>query len=126
MSDPRDVHIVHSDVAVRDALESLMIVEGIGVQMHASVYSFFESVRDQDEGRLLLDVDMSDFSAADFLAKMNEQRIALKIVAVSAFAEAQPKNRALDAVATTFLETPSELDKVVSSTHAALAPPTVD
>jgi len=122
MSDRRFVHIIHEDVSVRDALASLMIVEGLNVQKHASALSFFETVDQNDQGCLILDVDMPDMSSADFLTTMTDQGVSLKIVAISAHADALSSNPAMEAVASAFHEMPGDLDEVVCSIHAALAP----
>jgi len=60
------------------------------------------------------------------MAVGNYQRVTLKIVAISAFAVARPANRAIERVSTAFHEVPSDLDKAMSSVHAALAPTTDD
>jgi len=120
MGDCRFVHIVHRDVDVRDALEGLMTSEGFGVQNHFSVQCFFETVRQQDQGCLILDVDMPEMSSTDFLAKMVEQSVDLKIVAVRANADARPVDCEMAAAATAFFEVPGDLDKAVSTVVAIM------
>lgn len=78
------VYILDDDDAVRDGLARLLRSAGLVPQPFAAAEQFLAAVSDASRGCVLLDITMPSMSGPQVQACLNERKIALPVIAISA------------------------------------------
>lgn len=78
------VYIVDDDDAVRDGFARLLRAAGLEPRAYDSAESFLEGVGDEANACVLLDITMPHLTGPQVQARLNERRIALPVITVSA------------------------------------------
>ena len=87
------VYIVDDDDAVRDGLARLLRSAGLVPQPFAAAEQFLAAVSDASRGCVLLDITMPSMSGPQVQACLNERKIALPVIAISARDDAQTRSQ---------------------------------
>jgi two-component system response regulator FixJ len=120
MSEPRIVHVIDDDPAVRDSLRLLLKTESFDVRTHASAREFLTTVAPDESGCVVTDVRMPEASGFDLLADMKRLRLGLPVIVITAHADVPLAVRAMKAGAVDLLEKPFDDDALLDAVHAAL------
>lgn len=80
----RLVYILDDDDAVRDAFARLLRSAGLEPHPYASAEAFLDAVRDEPGACLLLDITMPRLTGPEVQARLNQRRIALPVITISA------------------------------------------
>lgn len=78
------VYIVDDDDAVRDGFARLLRAAGLEPRTYGSAESFLDEVCDAEHACVLLDITMPRLTGPQVQARLNERRIALPVITVSA------------------------------------------
>ena len=100
------IYIVDDDESVRRALSRLMKSVGYNAETFNSAQTFFDSVPVDTQGILILDVRMPDMDGFQVQAKLNALHSKLKIIFITAHAQAGDRERAMATGAKGFLQKP--------------------
>lgn len=120
MNGPKIVHVIDDDPAVRDSLRLLLSTEGFGVCAHSSVKDFLSVVRRDETGCVVTDVRMPEMTGFDLLAEMQERRLDLPVVVITAHADVPLAVQAMKAGAVDLLEKPFDDDTLLASVRHAV------
>lgn len=120
MSEPRIVHIIDDDPAVRDSLQLLLATENFAVRTHASARDFLTGVEPSETGCVVTDVRMPELSGFDLLANMKERRLDLPVIVITAHADVPLAVQAMKAGAIDLLEKPFDDEALLASIRHAL------
>jgi two-component system, LuxR family, response regulator FixJ len=112
------VAIVEDNEAVRDALETILGLEGYGVVAYLSGDDFINAVRERQPDCVLLDLFMPDGSGADVLEALDTT--STRVIIISAEDEAPKALAAINAGACDFIKKPFDADTVLERVRAAL------
>jgi two-component system response regulator FixJ len=112
------IYVVDDDESVRRALSRLMKSAGFNVETFNSAGGFLDSVPPDTEGCLIIDVRMPGIDGFELQKKINTLGYRLKIIFITAHAQAGDRERVIEAGAIGFLQKPfndqSLLDLIVS------------
>lgn len=115
------IAIVDDDTTVREALESLVGSLGHATTTFASAEDYLRSSRVGETDCLILDVQMPGMSGLDLQRQLAKEGHQFPIIFVSAFAEAQARERALNDGALAFLAKPINGDNLLACLGDAFA-----
>jgi two-component system, LuxR family, response regulator FixJ len=114
------VAIVEDNVAVRDALATILVLEGYSVRTYASGEVFMRSARNKRQPDcVLLDLFMPDGSGADVLEVLDTA--STPVIVISAEENGQQALAAIKAGACDFIKKPFDADMVLERVQFALA-----
>lgn len=83
-SGPMIVYIVDDDDDVRNGLARLLRSAGLEPRPYDNAERFLDEVRDTARGCILLDITMPRMSGPQVQARLNERRVGLPVITVSA------------------------------------------
>ena len=115
------VYIVDDDEAVLDSLALLLRAEGYAVRAHRSARRFLETIRQDDSGCVMTDVRMPEIDGFELLAAMEERRISMPVIVITAHANVPLAVAAMKRGAIDFFEKPLDGDALLAAIRAALA-----
>jgi two-component system response regulator FixJ len=117
---PHKVYVIDDDQAALDSLTQLLTLEGYAVRAHQSARTFLETIRQADSGCVVTDVHMPEIDGIDLLAIMEERRISMPVIVVTAHASIPLAVTAMKRGAVDFFEKPFDGDVLLASIRAAL------
>lgn len=100
------VYIVDDDEAVRNALSRLMRAAHHEHRAYESAERFLAEVRNQRSACILLDITMPHMSGLQVQTRLQELRIRLPVIALSARDDEETRDRARELGASFFLRKP--------------------
>jgi two-component system, LuxR family, response regulator FixJ len=115
------IHVVDDDQAMRDSLNSLLMVEGYAVCTHASARTILETIQDTDRGCIVTDIHMPEISGLDLLAALNERRVSLPVIVITGRSDRWLAAEAMREGAFDFFEKPLNIDALLVSIRGALS-----
>lgn len=118
------VFVVDDDVAVREAIESLLRSAGFAVEVFASAHSFLDRDERLEAGRpscLILDVELPDLSGLDLQARLVERQKEMPIIFITGHGDIPMTVRAMKAGAVEFLTKPISEEELLTGVERALA-----
>ncbi len=118
------VFVVDDDVAVREAIESLLRSAGFAVEVFASAQSFLDRDERLEAGRpscLILDVELPDLSGLDLQARLVERQKEMPIIFITGHGDIPMTVRAMKAGAVEFLTKPISEEELLTGVERALA-----
>ncbi len=127
------VYVIDDDESVRRAFQLLLLSAGFSVRTFSSAEEFLESVRHIESGIVILDMRMPGITGLDLLKKLTPRKPRIKIIAISAFDDAETKASARELGAVAFFQKPVDGQALIDAIHWArgerkvnLAPPVLD
>ena len=121
MPNNRTVYIVDDDQAVLHSLTLLLTVEGYAVSAYQCARTFLETVRHDDRGCVVTDVQMPEIDGLELLAAMEERGVSMPVIVITSHANIPMAVAAMKLGAVDFFEKPLDRDALIASIRAALA-----
>lgn len=115
------VYIVDDDLAVREALRSMIRSVGLRCETFASAHEFLRHSRADGPACLVLDVMLPDLSGLELSAELAKVRAEIPTVFMTGHGTIPMSVRAMKAGAVEFLTKPFSGDDLLSAIHQALA-----
>jgi len=120
IDDPRTVHVVDDDEAIRQSISFLLRKAGYTVETYPAGTAFLKAVTRKSQGCVLLDVRMPDIDGLEVQARLSQQGIAMPVVMLTGHGDVTLAVRAIKAGAIEFLEKPFERLVLIDAIEAAL------
>lgn len=120
IDDPRTVHVVDDDEAIRQSISFLLRKAGYTVETYPAGAIFLKAVTRKSQGCVLLDVRMPDIDGLEVQARLSQQGIAMPVVMLTGHGDVTLAVRAIKAGAIEFLEKPFERLVLIDAIEAAL------
>jgi FixJ family two-component response regulator len=114
------VYVVDDDVAVREALDSLIRSAGLRVETFASARAFLQYKRPPKPACLVLDVRLPDQSGLQVQRELAAQGCPLPIIFITGHGDIPMSVRAMKAGAYEFLTKPFRDQELLDAIHAAI------
>ena len=114
------VAIVDDDVSVREAVAALIQNDGIATLAFASAEGLLNSGQLKRVGCLVTDIRMPGMSGLELQKKLNEERLRIPIIFITAHGDERVRMQALRAGAVEFLVKPLDDEALLDSVRSAL------
>jgi DNA-binding NtrC family response regulator len=115
------VLIIDDEAAIRESLETLLELEGYGVESAASGEEGLARIGERSFDLVLLDLALPDRNGMDLLAEIHLQDPGLSIIMVTAYGTVENAVRAMQAGASNFVQKPWDNEKLLADVRAAVA-----
>jgi FixJ family two-component response regulator len=120
MSESPLIAVVDDDVAIREAVQSLLRSVGLRAEEFASAQDFLQSGRLQDVACLIVDVRMPRMSGLELQQQLTTADCPIPIIFITAHGDAETRARTLRAGAVDFLDKPFSDEVLLMAVQAAL------
>lgn len=120
MSQTKTVYIVDDDAAMRDALETVLMIEGYGIRSFSDGASFLEVARDEVPQAVLLDVHMPGKSGIDILDILPAETYPAPVFIISGQGDIPMAVAAIKKGAFDFIEKPFSADTILGMIEKAV------
>jgi FixJ family two-component response regulator len=114
------VYVVDDDLAVRQALSSVIRSIGLRAETFASAHEFLRHTRADAPSCLILDVQLPDVSGLDFVAELDAAAPSIPIIFITGHGTIPMSVRAMKAGALEFLTKPFREDDLLAAIGQAL------
>ena len=114
------VAIVDDDQSVQSALKDLMESAGLPAQCFGSAEEFLESAQRKQTAILISDIRMPGMSGLELQALINAEASRIPTIFITAHADAQMREQALQAGAIDFLPKPFDDEGLLEKVRTAL------
>ena len=114
------VFVVDDDSSIREAIESLLSLEGLRVESFGTAQDFLRSERPDLPGCLVLDVELPGLSGLDLQRELTTRGITLPIIFVTGHGDIPMSVRAMKAGALEFLTKPFRDQDLLDAIQKAL------
>lgn len=114
------VVVVDDDLAVCEALDGLLRAEGFSVETYPSVPSFLDALRPEQQGCIILDINLPQISGLDLQQILTDRGIDLPIVFLTGCGDVPKSKAAFKAGAVDFLEKPVDTTVLIEAVRDAL------
>jgi FixJ family two-component response regulator len=114
------VYVVDDDLAVRQALSSVIRSIGLRVETFASAREFLQHTRPDAPSCLVLDVQLPDVSGLDLLPELESGAAAIPIIFITGHGTIPMSVRAMKAGALEFLTKPFQEEELIAAVRQAL------
>jgi DNA-binding NtrC family response regulator len=115
------VLIIDDEAAIRESLETLLELEGYGVESAATGEEGLTRIGERSFDLVLLDLALPDRNGMDLLAEIHLQDPGLSIIMVTAYGTVENAVRAMQAGAANFVQKPWDNEKLLADVRAAVA-----
>ena len=115
------VLIIDDEAAIRESLETLLELEGYGVESAASGEEGLTRIGERSFDLVLLDLALPDRNGMDLLAEIRLQDPGLSIIMVTAYGTVENAVKAMQAGAANFIQKPWDNEKLLADVRAAVA-----
>src|SRR6204780_1612070 len=115
------VLIIDDEAAIRESLETLLELEGYGVESAGSGEEGLARIGERSFDLVLLDLALPDRNGMDLLAEIRLQDPGLSIIMVTAYGTVENAVRAMQAGAANFIQKPWDNEKLLADVRAAIA-----
>jgi DNA-binding NtrC family response regulator len=115
------VLIIDDEAAIRESLETLLELEGYGVESAASGEEGLARIGERSFDLVLLDLALPDRNGMDLLAEIRTQDPQLSIIMVTAYGTVENAVKAMQAGAANFVQKPWDNEKLLADVRAAVA-----
>src|SRR5262245_37950993 len=106
MSESSLIAVIDDDVAIREAVQSLLRSVGLRAEEFASALDFLQSGRLRDTACLIVDVRMPRMSGLELQQQLTMDHCPVPIIFISAHGDEETRARALRGGAVDFLDKP--------------------
>jgi len=100
------ISVVDDDTSVRSSLKRLLRSMGFQVRTFASAVEFLQQGPLHDHGCVIVDIRMPGMNGIDLQKKLQESRILLPIIFITAYEDPGVREQAMRAGAVAFLQKP--------------------
>ena len=114
------VFVVDDDPSIREAIESLLSLEGLRVETFGTAREFLRAERPNLPGCVVLDVELPGLSGLDLQRELAAHGIKLPIIFITGYGDIPMSVRAMKAGATEFLTKPFRDQDLLDAIHQAL------
>ncbi len=114
------VFVVDDDLSIRDAIQSLVSLEGLRVETFATAQDFLRRKRPDLPGCVVLDVELPGLSGLDLQRELAAHGIKLPIIFITGYGDIPMSVRAMKAGATEFLTKPFRDQDLLDAIQQAL------
>jgi FixJ family two-component response regulator len=114
------VFVVDDDPSIREAIESLVSLEGLRVETFGSAKEFLQAQRPDVPGCVVLDVELPGLSGLDLQRELASHGIRLPIIFITGYGDIPMSVRAMKAGAAEFLTKPFRDQDLLDAIHQAL------
>ncbi|HXM59516.1 MAG TPA: sigma-54 dependent transcriptional regulator [Terriglobales bacterium] len=115
------VLIIDDEAAIRESLETLLELEGYGVESAASGEEGLARIGERSFDLVLLDLALPDRNGMDLLSEIHLQDPGLSIIMVTAYGTVENAVKAMQAGAANFVQKPWDNEKLLADVRAAVA-----
>jgi DNA-binding NtrC family response regulator len=115
------VLIIDDEAAIRESLETLLELEGYGVESASTGEEGLARIGERSFDLVLLDLALPDRNGMDLLAEMHLQDPGLSIIMVTAYGTVENAVKAMQAGAANFVQKPWDNEKLLADVRAAVA-----
>jgi DNA-binding NtrC family response regulator len=115
------VLIIDDEAAIRESLETLLELEGYGVESASSGEEGLARIGERSFDLVLLDLALPDRNGLDLLADIHTQDPGLSIIMVTAYGTVENAVKAMQAGAANFVQKPWDNEKLLADVRAAVA-----
>jgi DNA-binding NtrC family response regulator len=115
------VLIIDDEAAIRESLETLLELEGYGVESAATGEDGLARIGERSFDLVLLDLALPDRNGIDLLAEIRAQDPGLSIIMVTAYGTVENAVKAMQAGASNFVQKPWDNEKLLADVRAAVA-----
>jgi DNA-binding NtrC family response regulator len=114
------VLIIDDEAAIRESLETLLELEGYGVESAATGEDGLARIGERSFDLVLLDLALPDRNGIDLLAEIHVQDPGLSIIIVTAYGTVENAVKAMQAGASNFVQKPWDNEKLLADVRAAV------
>jgi FixJ family two-component response regulator len=114
------VFVVDDDSSIREAIESLVSLDGLRVQTFGSAQEFLRDERPDLPGCIVLDVELPGLSGLDLQQELSAHGIRLPIIFITGYGDIPMSVRAMKAGAAEFLTKPFRDQVLLDAIHQAV------
>ena len=114
------VFVVDDDLSIREAIQSLVSLEGLRVETFATAQDFLGHERPDLPGCVVLDVELPGLSGLDLQRELGAHGIKLPIIFITGYGDIPMSVRAMKAGATEFLTKPFRDQELLNAIQQAL------
>jgi len=114
------VFVVDDDLSIREAIQSLVRLEGLRVETFATAQDFLSRKRPDLPGCVVLDVELPGLSGLDLQRELAAHGIKLPIIFITGYGDIPMSVRAMKAGATEFLTKPFRDQDLLDAIQQAL------
>ena len=114
------VYVVDDDSAVRESLDSLLRSAGFQVEIFESASEFFDSMRPEKPGCVVLDVRLPGLSGLDLQGELIKAGVHIPIVFITGYGDIPMTVRAMKAGAVEFLTKPFQENDLLDAIRQAI------
>jgi FixJ family two-component response regulator len=114
------VFVVDDDLSIREAIKSLIRLEGLRVETFATAQEFLRSKRPEMPGCVVLDVELPGLSGLDLQRELAAHGIKLPIIFITGYGDIPMSVRAMKAGALEFLTKPFHDQDLLDAIQQAL------
>jgi DNA-binding NtrC family response regulator len=115
------VLIIDDEAAIRESLQTLLELEGYGVECAASGEEGLARMGDRSFDLVLLDLALPDRNGLDLLAELRAHDSQLSVIMITAYGTVENAVRAMQAGAANFVQKPWDNEKLLADVRAAVA-----
>src|ERR1700723_2282924 len=115
------VLIIDDEAAIRESLETLLELEGYGVESASTGEEGLARIGERSFDLVLLDLALPDRNGMDLLAGIHLQDPGLSIIMVTAYGTVENAVKAMQAGAANFVQKPWDNEKLLADVRAAVA-----
>ena len=115
------VLIIDDEAEIRESLETLLELEGYGVESAATGEEGLARIGERSFDLVLLDLALPDRNGLDLLADIHGQDPGLSIIMVTAYGTVENAVRAMQAGAANFVQKPWDNEKLLADVRSAVA-----
>jgi FixJ family two-component response regulator len=113
------VYLIDDDESVRRALQRLLRSAGFEVKAFSSAESFLQCGNFDVGACIVLDIRMPGLTGFDVQEKLASMEIRIPVITVSAFDDAESRERARELGATAFFRKPVDGEALIDAIHWA-------
>jgi DNA-binding NtrC family response regulator len=115
------VLIIDDEAAIRESLETLLELEGYGVESASTGEEGLARIGERSFDLVLLDLALPDRNGLDLLDDIHTQDPGLSIIMVTAYGTVENAVKAMQAGAANFVQKPWDNEKLLADVRAAVA-----
>ncbi len=115
MNEPRLIHLVDDDEAVRHSASFMLRHAGFTVKTYPDGVTFLESAQQAALGCILLDVQMPHMDGLEVQERLNDLGVALPVIVLTGHGDVEVAVKAMKAGAVDFVEKPYEKQTLVAA-----------
>lgn len=114
------IYLIEDDESVRRAVQRLLRSAGLDVKGFSSAEEFLENQNPTEGSCIVLDIQMRGLTGFDLQEKLASQGIRIPVIAVSAFDDAETRERARKLGAVAFFRKPVDGQALIDAINWAM------